>query len=708
MKLCQKCQGIFGDWEKHLDKQWQIIEYHDYFHDLQASAAGVCRFCELVLAGFSDHDILRMGNEKDCKLKARIGKFGDGNDLHRISPVFDCCTSDCGFREGRESTIYLSPSFDVKLRHFDPESIQDIIGSTGCRRNLDLAKTWLNQCVESHTRCQLQKPDTYPERLLSIRSGPLRLVLSSELPLRPKYATLSHCWGTTQQLKLEKNSFTEYRSQIPESKLSNTFTQAMVIAKHLEVNYLWIDSLCIIQDDPDDWAREAVKMCDVYGQSFINIAATSAEEGTKGCFFNRDDKTARKISNIRIPIQFDGNPFCYNCASARICNYGFDTSPLLSRAWVFQERFLAPRTLHFTDTQLFWECEDSRACETFPDGLPSLYKFERLRPNVTKHLSSNRAQVIMLFDPVQRMQEVMTEDDLAFGRFGLEGIQSLSDAWANTVHVYSRSKLTYVTDKLIALAGVAKYIQRQTNDEYLAGMWRNKLETQLLWQPIVSETTDAYYTARPPYLAPTWSWASTNRYVKYKSAFDINDYKDDAQKWSMHIKILGAHTDLVEASSPFGQVKGGEIRISFNLILSGCTRLPSTAPIKEQERDLASRIFGIDAMILRWDYPHEERSRIYFLPIISCCDKDDSELCFSEGIVLEEVGLEQSRRRRIFGAGLWYRNQSRPRKFRRVGYYYRNVCGTGRWYGEGGKDQDPGRFEEVMEGCKKRRTLSIV
>jgi hypothetical protein len=112
--------------------------------------------------------------------------------------------------------------------------------------------------------------------------------------------------------------------------------------------YLWIDSLCIIQDDADGWELESARMSSVYGCSSINIAATSAKDGSVGCFFNRDPKPMQRV---RIPIFNDEKEELYDCVFRAVTPPGpyvhLKDAPLARRAWAFQERLLAPRTLHF-------------------------------------------------------------------------------------------------------------------------------------------------------------------------------------------------------------------------------------------------------------------------------------------------------------------------------------------------------------------------
>lgn len=137
---------------------------------------------------------------------------------------------------------------------------------------------------------------------------------------------------------------------IPEEDLRKTFRHAILITQKLGLRYLWIDSLCITQDSPLDWDKESSLMASVYGGSTINIAAAGAKDGSWGCFL----KPAVFVGKVHVTGTRDGIRKAWDIATT--LHYSSVTqSHLSTRAWAFQERILAPRTLHFTDTELFWE-----------------------------------------------------------------------------------------------------------------------------------------------------------------------------------------------------------------------------------------------------------------------------------------------------------------------------------------------------------------
>lgn len=102
-----------------------------------------------------------------------------------------------------------------------------------------------------------------------------------------RYATLSHCWGALPFVYLTAANLADFRKEIPADALTKTVFEAIYVTKYLGIPYLWVDSLCIIQSDTEDWLRESERLSDVYGGAFLNIVATSAKDGSVGCFFDR-------------------------------------------------------------------------------------------------------------------------------------------------------------------------------------------------------------------------------------------------------------------------------------------------------------------------------------------------------------------------------------------------------------------------------------
>lgn len=308
-----------------------------------------------------------------------------------------------------------------------------------------------------------------------------------------------------------------FYKHIPFEELPQTFRDAIEVTKRLGLDHIWIDALCITQSEPgcsnSDWAVEAGRMRSVYGGSFLNIAATSAisvHQGFLGMGVRQHyhgGLVARVTAQKSCRVQNFDAPTAHEETT-------FETH-LASRAWAFQERVLSRRTLSFGDTGISWECRTQTSSEFVPDG------FEW------------REQTGML-------PTIFPED-------------RPSD-WTSVMMKYSKTNLTYPSDRLPALSGVASRQQAVTDGHYLAGMWREQLHGQLLWR-IVSPTRRR---ARPPWRAPTWSWTSVDGSVEVGSFF-----MDGSKQYTT---LLDAWTKPA-GPDPFGAVTGGELVLACSHLI---------------------------------------------------------------------------------------------------------------------------------------------
>ncbi|KAL5373495.1 hypothetical protein DPSP01_012684 [Paraphaeosphaeria sporulosa] len=355
---------------------------------------------------------------------------------------------------------------------------------------------------------------------------------------RGHYVTLSHCWGKAKFTKLTKENLEEFKEGISFSALPSTFRQAIHFARRLSpsIRYIWIDSLCIIQDDKDDWNRESVQMYSVYRNSYCNISATAASDSTHGMHFSRDphhlweDEINLNTEGIprpldeRIPKHHLGlEPLIRRCKiqDASFWDRQVDDAPVNRRAWVLQERLLAPRVLHFCKDQIAWECPHIDAAESHPYGVSNM----ELRAGTVGERTRLKALIPGEYGP----------KTLAIGR--TENVYAAHEDWKSIVERYSRTSLTKSNDKLIALAGIAELTSKRMGDRliYVAGMWEKYLASQLLWyvEPKYEDERFKYPQQRPDpqdpgsWRAPTFSWAAVDAPQGIRCAETVRE--DDLQ-----------------------------------------------------------------------------------------------------------------------------------------------------------------------------------
>jgi len=144
--------------------------------------------------------------------------------------------------------------------------------------------------------------------------------------------------------------------------LSNTFRDAVRITRELGGRYLWIDSLCIIQDNEDDWAREAKVMAKVYANSHCTLAALSSKNSTEGCRLFLIQHTISSF--VDLDVNYWG-PMRIRVFDPEPVSWGI-SGPLTLRAWTLRERELSRRNIHFGEGQLLWECHELKAYAQIP------------------------------------------------------------------------------------------------------------------------------------------------------------------------------------------------------------------------------------------------------------------------------------------------------------------------------------------------------
>ncbi|KAL2135765.1 hypothetical protein VTI74DRAFT_7135 [Chaetomium olivicolor] len=295
------------------------------------------------------------------------------------------------------------------------------------------------------------------------------------------YAVLSHRWGpSTAACRTTKaNALDRYQQGIKVSSLCKTFQDAIVVALEMGMPYLWIDSLCIIQDDDEDWRHQSSYMDDIYMNSLLTIAAHSYSGNDGGSGFLSSAFASEGAEPVHLGTLLSANrkPTSLYARHDRMFEVDIFTSPLSRRGWVLQERLLSPRIIHFFPSQLYYETRSFNIVRA-EDRTPAVRDPDQLRELIFRRESQHGA----------------TPTD-----------------WFLIVERYSACELTKDSDKLVAISGIAKHFQQRSGVRYLAGLWLDRAAKGLLW------------LARGPSLkkcvgrAPSWSWAAVDGPVRYPS-----------------------------------------------------------------------------------------------------------------------------------------------------------------------------------------------
>ncbi|KAF3014526.1 hypothetical protein E8E14_012218 [Neopestalotiopsis sp. 37M] len=438
------------------------------------------------------------------------GVSGTLSDQEIVDVVKEAKTPEQGARDVVSYSTEVTVDGDNKT---SPLPLPEQMGkSTESHQALGQIKQWITTCITGHPDCERKGASTkvLPTRLLDLGSEtsawpPKRIRIITSKTLRDavdserRYVTLSHCWGPSPSFaQLNQDNLEEWMTTgIPwaECCSNKNFEEALHVARNLGVRYIWIDSLCIIQHNEEDWKGEAPMMRDIYRNSFCNIAASDSADGYGGLFRARDgaDVAAPVYSGrvgTSIPLLAGRT---WRIVSGSMWKRELLGQPLYKRGWVFQERMLAPRILHFCRSQVFWDCATASACETFPEGLPA---------QLDGSARIDRRWRAWLGAPTPEARGNMNVDTF----------------WSAAVSAYTGNDLTFHKDKLSAVQGVGNIVAEAMHEawgDWHAGLWSTRLENQLAWTVVdPAEASRPVSQAGEVLKFPSWSWTSIQGQVR--------------------------------------------------------------------------------------------------------------------------------------------------------------------------------------------------
>lgn len=365
---------------------------------------------------------------------------------------------------------------------------------------IEAAKGWLKQCLNEHESCRkkahlatlwahgsihivrdLGHDDRMPRRLLTFDADSVKLVEIGKTTEEIKYFALSHRWGLHETFKTTEATIDDFKSGFPIFNLPKTFRDAVEVTRACGYKHLWIDSICIIQDNPNDWKEESPRMAIVYGNAVCTIMAMDAEDSDSGLFRHSTFKESGRHSS----------------------------GTLNSRAWVVQERMISSRTLAYTENSVHWECREYDATQKEPNLVRRLLKDDSDKlPTHPKDIFGFLRDFRIngeSEDSASDLHEFVDFDDGLIGE--RDSYEPFLKTWWQFLELYTPCNLSHEADKFLAMNGVAAVTQRHTRLRNTWGLWRNFLEHELLW----SIDPQGPPSGRPKrWRAPFWSWASTD------------------------------------------------------------------------------------------------------------------------------------------------------------------------------------------------------
>ncbi|KAH7308592.1 heterokaryon incompatibility protein-domain-containing protein [Stachybotrys elegans] len=459
-----------------------------------------------------------------------------------------------GFRKGTAARILGELNFFGVQGDATPWNTvglaRNISGNTSSAKALRWAQDCLQKCVDGHTLCKTLDNSKLPPLVLDLGCAnqdgnpdcPADIRLYKSEDTRARYVCLSYCWGGPVEIRLTKERYRSYTNNISWSMLPKGYQDAIELTRKLGIRYIWIDSLCIIQDDNADWEIQASLMTEIFQNAYLTIAGTKSRNPNDGYFSvspakykssrieHEDKEGTLRHAYVRCTI-----PHFFSTKAARGTDYSPGDFPLLQRGWVFQERLLSPRLLHLGDVEMAWECNETCACECI--GETRTYDSEPRWVHTKGKHARNLAKATSWKD--------------------------LQPEWRSIVEHYTRTNLTFDKDIFPAISGVVKDMQRFRSDQYLAGIWESSALEDLAWLTVNSNRP------RPEaWRAPSWSWASVKSPIVYRNYRTVlsSEYIEDTDPQAQHTVLLKASV-TPKGKDPTGEIQAGHL-VLFGPVLS--------------------------------------------------------------------------------------------------------------------------------------------
>lgn len=551
---CSRLQEFLFDCE--FAKQ-ALFPHYQTFEELENSAAANCDLCQyfrslLILNAFSYASLQRSLSPIEIGITV-------GGDIESFDPQMIPSSVSLELRLEGRVMVKVRGVATKSLTTASPEALPGSAGKSPRRlkrvidiaAELQLGKEWLQDCKENHMKCTNESTGRPPARLLDVGDAskrPSLFIVNTDPALNPvnrapEYCALSYCWGVNSShgidMGLTKDKQTRYKEGIHWEELPRTIQDAIVITRSLDVRYLWVDALCIIQPrngDDADWCIESAHMGDIYRNAVCTISAQGASNANEGCFFNRNWKDySIGCCTLRRTKTSEGVLWPFILPPLAPDDTSIEHAPLNNRAWALQERYLSSRLLYWTKHRLFWECKTCR------------------HPNPSQRLE----------DPSGTDCKGWSDDfrDTS-GMLSRRRLQTMGDdfwfLWVAIVMDYSYRKMKKRSDRLIALSGVASMFQPHAKSEYLAGLWKAALPYGLLWCYEHTSTNLDDVEPTLDYVAPSWSWASRPHSVGFVtySVLTLPQVMFNSTRTSTELS----------SNDPFGAVRGGQLCLKAPLI----------------------------------------------------------------------------------------------------------------------------------------------
>ncbi|KAJ9605632.1 hypothetical protein H2200_009481 [Cladophialophora chaetospira] len=377
------------------------------------------------------------------------------------------------------------------------------------QESINTARKWVSECSTSHRTCRKYasgaRPRSPPKRFIHLGDDCINLTETQGHPV--EYLALSYCWGPVPHFQPTRPNLPTFLRTLPTTELPLTIQDAIEVTQRLGYRYLWVDALCIVQDDPADKAEETSRMHNIYQGASLTLCAASAEGVNEG-FWRQSDAGPRATKfTFCLPSGQTGRISIVTLLTPASLE---EDQPWIDRGWTLQESLLSPRLLLFCNKKIVWRCRDND-CKTANDTLISHDNLFRGQDRLMHEVPDKFA-----FSGTRRIISKDSSEQKA--------------VWIPFLHEFTRRTSTRPQDRLPIIQGIAMGLQRRWHDTYVFGTWTKTLRQQLVWQ---SDHPSRY---RNPSI-PTWLWASVDGRLTFTPYLETDTGSNDLDEDYRRLKF---------------------------------------------------------------------------------------------------------------------------------------------------------------------------
>ncbi|OGM43806.1 hypothetical protein ABOM_007589 [Aspergillus bombycis] len=317
-----------------------------------------------------------------------------------------------------------------------------------------------------------------------------------------QYLTLSYCWGRNQPLVTLKRNFNDLKNGIGVTFLPQTMQDAVQTTRDLGYQYLWVDALCIIQDDEEDIKREIGAMADIYRNSTATILAATSRSVGEG--YLKSSRKHRPFITLSVQLPNGKTGEVQIGHPCQFAHFGWHLDPLAQRGWALQESLLARRILYYGPYEVLFHCQT--------------LGYRRLLPSYIIYPENEQPSSRSLFHSQDR-----------------------TASWSELVRQYTFRNLTYSEDRPRAISGIVATLEELWNDKCVFGAWASRFVEHMTWFNVAGFRPSLRKSNR----APSWSWLSIDGHVAAGAKLTLICRVTPEHKWpSLEPNLFDIYWDV--------------------------------------------------------------------------------------------------------------------------------------------------------------------